>query len=54
MNVHKHTRALDIHEVGVGGLYETLELMPPLLRLGGGVQEVNSESLTRDKSVRSF
>jgi len=37
-------RALDIHEVRVGGLHETLELMAPLLSLREGVEQVDSES----------
>lgn len=39
------TGALDVHEVRVGGLYETLQLVLPLLRLVGGVDEIDSESL---------
>jgi hypothetical protein len=39
------TGAFDIHEVGVGGLYEALELVLALFKLGGGVEEVDGESL---------
>ena len=39
------TGALDIHEERVGGLYETLELVLPGLVLGGGVKEIDGESL---------
>ena len=39
------TRALDVHEVGVGGLHEALELVLLLLELSGGVEEVDGESL---------
>jgi hypothetical protein len=39
------TRALDVHKVGVGRLYEALELVAALLGLGEGVEEVDGESL---------
>ena len=39
------TRALDVHEVGVGRLHEALELVLLLLELSGGVEEVDGESL---------
>ena len=40
-----HTRALDVHEVGVGGLHKTLELVAALLVLSRRVEEVDGESL---------
>jgi len=40
----KATWALDVHEVRVGALYETLELVAPLLGLSGGVKQINGES----------
>lgn len=39
------TRALDVHEVGVGRLHEALELVLPLLELRRGVEEIDGESL---------
>ena len=39
------TRALDIHEIRVGRLYKSLELVLPLLVLMRGVKEINCESL---------
>lgn len=39
------TGALDIHEERVGGLHETLELVLPGLVFGGGVKEIDGESL---------
>lgn len=41
------TRALDIHEVGVRRLYESLELVPFLLGLEGRVKEIDCERLSR-------
>ncbi|OJT09594.1 hypothetical protein TRAPUB_13971 [Trametes pubescens] len=46
----QRTRALDVHEVGVGGLHEALELVPALLGISGGVEEVDGESLVDRKS----
>ena len=46
------TRALDVHEVRVGGRHKTLELVPALLGLSGGVEEVNGESLVGPKYQR--
>lgn len=37
------TWTLDIHEIGIRALYETLLLMPPSLLLRGGVQQVFCE-----------
>ena len=39
------TRALNVHEVGVGGLHKPLELVAALLVLSGGVEEVDGERL---------
>lgn len=39
------TWALDIHEVRVGALYETLELVRVLFVLNGGVQEIDGQLL---------
>ena len=39
------TRALHIHEVGVGRLHKPLELVAALLVLGRGVEEVDGERL---------
>lgn len=39
------TRALHIHEVRVGGLHETLELVALLLSLRERVKEIDGESL---------
>jgi hypothetical protein len=39
------TRALDVHKVRVRRLYESLELVLPLLVLVRGVEEINCESL---------
>jgi len=36
--------ALHVHEVGVGALHETLELVAPLLALREGVKQVDGES----------
>jgi hypothetical protein len=44
MNIF-HTWAFDVHEVRVGGLYETLQLVPPCLGLSGGVKEIDGEGL---------
>lgn len=38
-----HTWTLDIHEIGIRALYETLLLVPPSLLLRGGVQQVFCE-----------
>jgi len=35
--------AFYIHEIRVGGLYETLELVPLGLGLGGGVEKIDGE-----------
>lgn len=43
----KRTRALNVHEVRVGRLYKTLELVLLLLVLGRGVQQIDGESLRR-------
>lgn len=40
----KATRALDVHEVRVGGLHQTLELVASLFSLNGGVEQVDGES----------
>ncbi len=39
------TGALYVHEVRVGGLHKTLELVLLGLMLSGGVEEINGESL---------
>ena len=39
------TRALHVHEVGVGRLHKPLELVAALLVLGRGVEEVDGERL---------
>ena len=39
------TWAFDVHEVRVGRLYETLQLVLLRLRLGRGVEEINGERL---------
>lgn len=39
------TRALNVHEVRVGGLHKTLELVLLSLVFGGGVEEIDGESL---------
>jgi hypothetical protein len=39
------TWAFDVHEVRVGGLYETLQLVLLRLGLGRGVEEIDSERL---------
>jgi len=39
------TWAFDVHEVRVGGLYETLQLVLLRLSLGGGVEEIDGERL---------
>ena len=39
------TRALDVHEIRVWRLYQTLELVPAGLSGGGGVEEIDGESL---------
>lgn len=41
------TWALDVHEVGVGGLYKALELVLLFLVLRRGIEEINGESLRR-------
>ena len=41
----RRTRALDIHEVGVWRLYQTLELVAAGFSSGSGVEEVDGESL---------
>lgn len=43
--VFSHTWAFDIHEVRVGGLYETLQLMLLRLGLSRGVEEIDGERL---------
>lgn len=42
-----HTRALDIHEVRVWRLHDTLELVSAGLSSGAGVEEIDGESLWR-------
>lgn len=37
--------ALDVHEVGVGALYQSLELVRLMLLLGGRVEKVDGECL---------
>jgi len=39
------TWAFDIHEIRVGGLYETLQLVSLRLGLGRGVEEIDGERL---------
>jgi hypothetical protein len=46
----KTYRALDVHEVGVGRLHESLQLVGLLLKSVGGVQEINSQLLMRKKA----
>ena len=46
-----HTRALHVHEVGVGRLHKTLELVAALLVLSGGVEEVDGKRLWRKISI---
>lgn len=41
------TRALDIHEVRVWRLHDTLELVSAGLSSGAGVEEIDGESLWR-------
>ena len=41
------TRAFNVHEVGVGRLHKTLELVLLGFVLVGGVEEIDSESLRR-------
>ena len=48
----RRTRALDIHEIRVGGLHKTLELVAALLVLGGRVKEVDSKRLGK-KAMKS-
>ena len=43
--VGRRTRALHIHEIRVGGLYESLELVPSLLGISRRVEEIDGESL---------
>lgn len=45
-------RALDVHEERVGVLHKSLELVRASLLLGGGVQKVDSESLSSDNQTR--
>jgi hypothetical protein len=47
------TRAFNIHEVGVGGLYKALKLVLTLFKLGRGVEEVDGESLGRALAIPS-
>lgn len=39
----RFTRALDVHKVGVGRLYESLELVGALLVLDGGVKKIDGQ-----------
>ena len=39
------TWAFDVHEVRVGGLYETLQLVLLRFGLSGGVEEIDCERL---------
>lgn len=39
------TWAFDVHEVRIGGLYETLQLVLLRLSLGRGVEEIDGERL---------
>ena len=48
------TRALDVHEVGVGGLHKTLELVTALLVLSGGVEEVDGERLIKETRISAM
>jgi len=45
--VRETYRALDIHEVRVGRLYESLQLVGLLLKSVGRVQEINSQLLLK-------
>lgn len=45
------TGALYVHEVRVGGLHKTLELVLLGLMLSGGVEEINGESLLGDSQT---
>lgn len=40
---NRHTRALHVHEVGVGALYQALKLVLRGLRLSRGVQQITSQ-----------
>lgn len=41
----QHTWAFYVHEVRVRGLYETLQLVPLGLGLGGGVEKIDGKRL---------
>ena len=41
----QHTWAFNVHEIRVGGLYETLQLVPLRLGLSGGVEKIDGERL---------
>jgi len=41
----QHTWAFYVHEIRIGGLYETLQLVPLGLGLGGGVEKIDGERL---------
>ena len=41
----RRTWALDVHEIRVGGLYKTLQLVLLGLRLSRGVEEIDGERL---------
>jgi hypothetical protein len=43
--VFLHTWAFDVHEVRIGRLYETLQLVLLRLGLSGGVEEIDGEGL---------
>jgi hypothetical protein len=42
---YSRTWAFNVHEVRVGGLYETLQLVLLRLGLSGGVEEIDGERL---------
>lgn len=42
---NRHTRTFNIHEVGVRGLHQPLELVSPLGASHTGVEEINSKGL---------
>jgi hypothetical protein len=43
------SRTLDVHEVTIGTLNETLELVCAGLSLGGGIQEINWHFVLKSK-----